>query len=528
VARERVTLNSSSKSVIVGRNNVKHGQCISVLGTGSDVGKSIVATALCRIFFEEGVSVAPFKAQNMSNNSFVTVDGGEMGRAQVVQAEAACVEPSVDMNPVLLKPSADITAQVVLHGKIFAKKNAREYFKDTDFFFAEAQKSLARLRSDYDLVVMEGAGSCAEVNLMKRDFANLRMAEVSDADVILVADIDRGGVFAQIIGTLEVLPEEDRKRIKGFIINRFRGDPELFKDGIAYIEERTGIPVLGLIPFFKHIEIDSEDGLFLDKRLDPPDGVLSNKVNIAVLRLPHISNFTDFGMLDHELAVNLNYLSKPRDLDGYDILMLPGTKNVRFDAAWLNETGWSERIRAYVKNGGRVGGICGGYQMLGKVIYDPHGVEGEPGETLGLGLLDIESTLSQEKKLSRSSGIWYSNGEKVEGYEIHMGVTTTSPDIASVMHLQSCNGVHVDTLDGAVNSDGKVWGTYLHGLFDMPGFRKKFLQELRPGLAYNTTKSVSLFRDRQYALLAEHFREYLDMPKLIGMLGIKEKHMEQQ
>jgi len=504
---------------------VKQGQCISVLGTGSDVGKSIVATALCRIFHEAGVSVVPFKAQNMSNNSFVTVDGGEMGRAQVVQAEAACVEPSVDMNPVLLKPSADITAQVVLHGKVFATKNAREYFKDTDFFFSEAQKSLARLRSEHDLVVMEGAGSCAEVNLMKRDFANLRMAEAAKADVILVADIDRGGVFAQIIGTLEVLPEEDRKRIKGFIINRFRGDPDLFKDGITYIEERTGIPVLGLIPFFKNIEIDSEDGLFLDKRLDPPEGVLNNKVNIAVLRLPHISNFTDFGMLDHELAVNLHYLSKPRNLDGYDIVMLPGTKNVRFDAAWLNETGWSERIHVYVKNGGRLAGICGGYQMLGRVIYDPYGVEGEPGETPGLGLLDIESTLNKEKKLSRSSGIWYSNGEKVDGYEIHMGVTSISHNMTPALHIKSCNCMPTDTLDGAVNSDGKIWGTYLHGLFDMSGFRRKFLKELRPDLTYNATKSVSLFRDKQYTLLAEHFRKHLDMPKLLDMVSIKEKNI---
>ena len=282
------------------------GKALSVLGTGSDVGKSIVVTALCRIFANWEIRVAPYKAQNMSNNSYVTIKGGEMGRAQVVQAQAARLEPVVDMNPVLLKPSSDTGAQVVVLGKPVGNSLAKDYFMDTSALFGAARKSLDRLMKQYDLVVMEGAGSCAEVNLRPRDFVNFRMAHAADAPVILVADIDKGGVFAQIIGTLACLTEEDRKRVKGFIINRFRGDASLFDEGIAYIENRTGLPVLGLIPYFHHIVIDSEDGMPLDTVVDPPSGPLPGRINVAVLRLPHISNFTDFNPLIREVAVSLH------------------------------------------------------------------------------------------------------------------------------------------------------------------------------------------------------------------------------
>lgn len=306
-------------------------RCVAVLGTGSDTGKSITVAAFCRIFSDLGIRVAPFKAQNMSNNSHVTPEAGEMGRAQIVQAEAARIVPHVDMNPVLLKPSTDTGAQVVLQGKPIANREAKEYFADTDYLFGKALESLQRLRAANALIIMEGAGSCAEVNLRPKDFVNFRMAHAADAPVILVADIDRGGVFAQIIGTLELIPEEDRQRVAGIIINRFRGDPDLFKTGLEFIEDRTGLPVLGLIPHFRHIQIDSEDGVPLDAVIDPPAGPEPGKINIGVIRLPHISNFTDFNPFDRDAVVNLHYLARPRSLEGYDAIFLPGTKNGRFD-----------------------------------------------------------------------------------------------------------------------------------------------------------------------------------------------------
>ena len=376
-------------------------KAIAFLGTGSDVGKSIVVTAIGRIFKNLGYSVAPYKAQNMSNNSYVTLEGGEMGRAQVVQAEACGVEPHTDMNPVLLKPNTDIGAQVVLQGKAVGNALAADYFKDTSKIRQPAFQSLEKLKAAHDLVVIEGAGSCGEVNLRSRDFVNFETAHAADAPVILVADIDRGGVFAQLIGTLKVIPEADRKRVAGFIINKFRGDAALFDDGIQYLEKETGLPVLGLIPYFRHIEIDPEDGLPLETVIDPQTGPLPGKINIACIRLPHISNFTDFNPLIRNDAVSFHYLSQPRKLEGYDALILPGTKNVRFDLQWLKDNGWEELIADFK---GQVLGVCGGFQMLGNSIQDPHGVEGEPGDTPGFGLLDIETVLEKEKVLSRSQG----------------------------------------------------------------------------------------------------------------------------
>lgn len=501
-----------------------HAKCLSILGTGSDVGKSIVVTALCRIFRNMGIHVTPYKAQNMSNNSYVTMLGGEIGRAQVVQAEAARVPIHVDMNPVLLKPSTDTGSQVVLHGKVIGNIEASEYFANTTTLYEKAKESLNRLRSEYDLVVMEGAGSCAEVNLQDRDFVNFRMAHAADAPVILTADIDRGGVFAQLIGTLAVIPPENRQRIKGFIINRFRGDATLFTDGIDYIEKQTGIPVLGLIPYYYHIDIDAEDGLPLSIIIDPPNELDSDSINIAVLRLPHISNFTDFAPLQRESSVTLHYLSKPRSLNGYDTVILPGTKNVRFDLDWMKELGWNEQLIHYTQNGGHLCGICGGYQMLGNVVLDPHGVEGNPGETKGLGSLNLETTLSKEKTLSCSSGIYKRYGQPVEGYEIHMGATTHVKEMQSAILVNKRNGSTVNDDEGVMSSDGKIWGTYFHGLFDNSGFRCSFLEGLKPE-SRHATNNVLLenemdFKHQQYDLLAKHFRDYLDMDKLIDIVGI--------
>jgi adenosylcobyric acid synthase len=500
-------------------NDIPLAPCLCVLGTGSDVGKSIVVTALCRIFRNQGIDVAPFKAQNMSNNSYVTVEGLEMGRAQVVQAQAARVEPLVDMNPVLLKPCTDTGAQVIVHGKAIGVREAGEYFCNTDFMAGKAIESLNRLRQRHELVVMEGAGSCAEVNLRSRDFVNFRMAHASDAPVILVGDINKGGIFAQLVGTLEVLPKEDRDRVKGFIINQFRGDPSLFQDGIEWIEKRTGLPVLGLIPWYYHIDIDSEDGMPLDVAIDPPTGPRGDLVNIAVIRLPHISNFTDFNPLVREKAVNLHYLAKPRSLEGYDLLILPGSKNVRSDLEWLRRVGWEKEINAFHQSQGCIGGVCGGYQMLGEVVRDPDGVEGQLGESPGLGLLPLESTLEKEKNLSRSAGTWRSNGCRVDGYEIHMGVSVATDDsVKPLADLEIRNQHPINEPEGAISPDGRVWGTYLHGLFDEGPFRRQFLRDLAREETLESfgesSETIEEFRDRQYNLLAEHFATNLQLDKI--------------
>ena len=494
-------------------------QCLSILGTGSDVGKSIVVTALCRMFRNQGIDVAPFKAQNMSNNSYVTPEGGEIGRAQAVQAEAAKVELHTDMNPVLLKPSRDTEAQVVLHGKPVGNRDARDYFRDTTALRQEAEKSLLRLRQSHELTIMEGAGSCAELNLRKKDFVNFDMAHASDADVILVADIDRGGVFAQVIGTLDILNPQDRARVKGIIINRFRGDASLFDDGIRLIEERTQLPVLGLIPYFYAIEIDSEDGLPLDIIIDPKESLIKEKINIAVIRLPHISNFTDFAPLCRESQVALHYLSKPRALSDYDAVLLPGTKNTRGDLQWLNEIGWADELSTYANSGGHLGGICGGYQILGETINDPHGVEGEAGSSNGLKVLPITSTLNKTKSVHRSEGISCNGGEAISGYEIHMGESQATGEIESLLTIHSRDGVSTKVMDGARSPDGKIWGTYLHGIFDSPAFRHSYLQQLRPATTFESAQDDA-FRDQQYDLLAKHFSAHLKNDILDGMISV--------
>jgi adenosylcobyric acid synthase len=497
--------------------------CLAILGTGSDVGKSIVVAALCRIFNDRGLAVAPFKAQNMSNNSAVTDEGGEMGRAQVVQAQAARIDPHVDMNPVLLKPSSSVGSQVILQGKPLYNVKAKEYYRNTDELFRKSQESLHRLREQYDLIVIEGAGSCAEVNLRQKDFVNFKTAHAADAPVILVADIDRGGVFAQVIGTLAVIPEPDRKRVQGIIINRFRGDADLFTDGITYLERETLLPVLGLIPYFNHIKLDSEDSVLLEYLVDPASGPEPGKVNIAVLRFPYISNFTDFLPLENDNQVNLHYLQQPRNLEGYDIVLLPGSKNVRADLRWIRTMGWDKRLLAYSRNGGEIGGICGGYQILGKTIEDPLGVEDHPGKDEALGLLDLETVMSPDKTLSRSSGTWLQSGVRIDGYEIHMGITRTVSGLEPLIRLQSRNGVQTDDWDGAVVKDGKTWGTYFHGLFNNKVFRQSFLQRLSPGYRIDPEsagQSISEFRNSQYNLLAKHFLAQLDLDRLRQIIGI--------
>ncbi len=495
----------------------KESRALAVFGTASDVGKSIVATALCRIFSNAGIDVAPYKAQNMSNNSGVTPDGLEIGRAQIAQAEAARVVPTADMNPVLLKPNSDTGAQVVLQGKVCTTETAKGYFRDTTLWAEAARESLERLMKRHELVVIEGAGSCAEMNLYDRDFVNFRTARLSRAPVILVADIDRGGVFGQVVGTLAVLPPEDRALVKGVIINRFRGDIDLFRDGVEMLESMTGVPVLGVIPWFRGFTIDAEDAVPLSAKVDPAGGPEEGKIGIAAIYFPHISNFTDLSPLEHDPAVALHYLHYPRSLKGYKALILPGSKNVRGDLAWLYSLGWEDEIRAFRAEGGIIMGICGGYQMLGKSIADPHGIEGPAGITRALSLLDVETVLEEDKCLSNALGTIAGTAVEVSGYEIHHGRSAASGVCNSFIKMTARNNCPVDELDGTVSSDGRVMGSYFHGLFDEPAVKNWFLSFME--LSYRPQKHEKGRRE-SYELLAAHFSSHLDLKKIFTIIGV--------
>ncbi len=489
--------------------------CLAFLGTGSDVGKSVLATAMCRVAADRGIHVTPYKAQNMSNNSGVTPEGLEMGRAQIVQAEAARLAPHVDMNPVLLKPTGDTGSQVVVRGKAMGNQQARQYYDAKNSLFGTAAASLDRLRADYDAIIMEGAGSCAEVNLMDRDIVNLRMAEYGEAPVVLVADIDKGGVFAQVVGTLECLPEKYRDRIAGFMVNRFRGDASLFVDGVKWLEEKTGKPCLGVIPWFSHIRIEAEDSVAIEKAASVSAGDIK-KPAVAVIRLPHISNFTDFDPLQDTEGISVYYLEAVQDLSPFAAVILPGSKNTRADLDWLKQTGWGEQIRHYHAAGGQVLGICGGYQMLGEKISDPDGLEGAPGEMEGLGLLAAETRLAAPKTTTLARFAW--DDIAGTGYEIHMGRTHIGNHSPWLQVIEQ-NGSVVDFGDGCISDDGRVLGTYMHGLFDAPEVLARWLDHIGlPGLPVPDAHGV-FARDAQYDLLARHFERHADVKRLLALLG---------
>lgn len=494
--------------------NAKAG-CLSVLGTGSDVGKSIVTTALCRILANRGVRVAPFKAQNMSNNSGVTPEGLEMGRAQIVQAEAARVVPHVDMNPVLLKPTSDVGAQVVLNGTVWRDASAKDYHQRKEMLFAECCGAIDRLRRSHDVVVMEGAGSCAEINLMAGDIVNLRMAAYADAPVILVADIDRGGVFAQIVGTLECLPEEQRNQIKGFVINRFRGDIDLFEDGVSWIEQKTGKPVFGVLPWFNHFNIEAEDAVVIDKTTQ--NRRLSDSLPaVAVIKLPHISNFNDFDPLVQLEGMQLVYLKKSQPLDGFNAVILPGSKSTCSDLNWLHQMGWTDILQRYAADGGHILGICGGYQMLGSNVHDPDGNEGRVGSTQGLDLLPVETVLKSPKTTTLTQFSW--EGIKGRGYEIHMGRTQHLSDAQSLLTVERRNQSACDDRDGCISADGRVLGTYVHGLFDTPKITRRWLKNVGLGAVNVDNVHGPTARDGAYDLLAEHCERYLDVESVLGLV----------
>ena len=486
---------------------------LCVFGTGSDVGKSWIAAGLCRIFANAGVDVAPYKAQNMSNNAGVTPDGLEMGRAQIVQAHACRLTPHVDMNPLLLKPNTDTGAQVVALGRLLGSMSARDYFRGGAA--AEERRALVhgaldRLRAQHALVVAEGAGSCAEVNLRSRDLVNMPIAHHGDGSVLIVADIHKGGVFAQCIGTLACMLPKDRARVKGFIINRFRGDATLFEDGRAWIAEQTGVPVVGVVPWSMDIRIELEDGLAPNTVVDGPVPRTRDEFHVAVLRLPHISNFTDFDALERH-GVRVHYLARPRDLAAYDLVVLPGSKNTRGDLAWLRTIGWEALLQERAAAGGALLGICGGYQMLGQQIRDPHGIEGPPGDTPGLGLLPVRTVMARHKTTHQVRGTL--GDLSVEGYEIHVGETIS--EVEPMLWLEGKDGGKRP--DGA--RSGRIWGTYLHGIFDARGVVATLLGPLRPELRWLDLPSHDSWRDEQLDQLADHLSQHLDMDYLYALAG---------
>jgi adenosylcobyric acid synthase len=496
---------------------------LMIQGTASSVGKSILVTALCRIFKQDGFRVAPFKAQNMALNSFVTRDGGEIGRAQAVQAEAAGIEPTVDMNPVLLKPEADARSQVIVRGKVVKTIDADAYYDYAPSLLKTVEESLRRLCSTYDVVIIEGAGSPAEINLKEREIANMRVARLARAPVLLVGDIDRGGVFASLVGTLELLEEEERRYIKGIIINKFRGDLSLLQPGIDLIQKRTSRPVLGVVPYFRDIAIAQEDSVYLEERAKP---VPTSDLDIAIIRFPHISNYDDFDPLEEE-GCQVRYITYASEMGDPDLVILPGTKGTIADLLYLWRSGMAEAIIQRMREGTSVIGICGGYQMLGNSVHDPNGVESSEGAVLGLGLLDVVTTFAPQKSTTQVRGRVVASqgllegmaGLELVGYEIHMGQTKYSHN-AGVFHIYETPGGKADYLDGAINAQGTVLGTYMHGLFHNQALTRTMLNTLRRrhGLP-EKWGDPDIRKDQYYDKLAHLVRRSLNMPAIYDIVG---------
>lgn len=468
-------------------------ETLMVQGTTSDAGKTTLVAALCRLLAQEGVKVVPFKPQNMALNSAVTADGGEIGRAQALQAAAAGLQPHTDMNPILLKPSSDTGAQVILHGKARSDMNARDYHAYKPVAMQAVLESYQRLKTQYESVLVEGAGSPAEVNLRERDIANMGFAEAVDCPVILVADIDRGGVFAHIIGTLACLSESERKRTVGFVINRFRGDISLLEPGLKWLEEQTGKPVLAVLPYLHGLFLDAEDAV---ETTQAERGAFRVVVPVP----PRISNHTDFDALRAHPEVDLQLVGPGQPIPPADLIILPGSKNTRGDLDWLIANGWRDALLRHARYGGKIIGICGGYQMLGMTVADPHGVEGAPGVSQGLGLLDIATELTREKRLEQVSGACAFADADVSGYEIHMG---TSEGAARSNPAFVING----RAEGARSADDHVLGTYLHGLFDTPSACAALLRWA--GLDSDVTVDTAQLREASLQRLADAARPLL-------------------
>ena len=516
---------------------------LMVQGTASHVGKSVMVAALCRIFRQDGFRVAPFKAQNMSNNSYVTADGGEIGRAQAVQAEAAGIEPAVEMNPVLLKPEADSRSQLVVLGRPL-RSAGPEYFSEyKPELWRVVSRSLDKLREQFQIVVIEGAGSPAEINLKQAEMVNMRVARYANAPVLLVGDIDLGGVFASLVGTLELLEPEERACIKAFVINKFRGDLTLLEPGLRFLEERTSIPVAGVVPYFSDIHIAEEDSVSLQERhrmKSKSDYLL----DIAVIGLPHISNFDDFDLLNREDGVRLRYVESNDSLGDPDLIVLPGTKTTMADLEWLRRHGFAERIQSLSCQGTVVVGICGGYQMLGERLLDPEGVESTKGQAEGLGILPVTTVFSATKETHRVRGevaeapgiLRGASGLPVEGYEIHMGRSFPSGQQPGLLDSQEKTPFRIrersgrpwEAPEGAIDGSGHVLGTYIHGLFHNSGLRRAILSNLAQWKGVPFPQSGGLgdqddvqLRDEEYDKLARLVRGSLDMGLVYQVAGLE-------
>jgi adenosylcobyric acid synthase len=485
-----------------------------ILGTASHSGKSAIVAGLCRLLRRRGLAVAPFKAQNMALNSFVTASGGEIGRAQAMQAEAAGLEPQIEMNPILLKPS-DGRIQVVLKGKVFGTMTADEYYRQKPLFVAEVLECHRRLAREFDVIVVEGAGSAIEVNLADRDIVNLPLARLIDSPCLLVADIDRGGIFASVVGTCVLCDPDDRARIRGFIVNKFRGERSLFTDGIEFLEARTGWSCMGVVPHLDWLKLDEEDSVALDSRpiVRPAE---PGGLSVAVIRLPHISNYTDFAPIEQSNAV-VSYVDRTETLLDADLIVIPGTKNTLADLLWLKSRGFEDVLKRRHAHGAAILGICGGYQMLGAEVRDPHGVESEHQSVRGIGLLDVETSMAAEKTTRQVEAVHPESGRPVRGYEIHMGRTNTNAGTVPFLRVFRRGSERVDEPDGAC-SEG-VFGTYIHGLFDNREFAEAFLRSVATCRGKTFTLRSSFFKEQLYDRWADVLEQELRLDRIQECLG---------
>lgn len=493
---------------------------LMIMGTASDVGKSVIVTALCRAFTRAGMRVAPFKSQNMSNNAAVCPGGGEIGRAQAVQAEACGLEPTVDMNPVLLKPESEVGCQVVIRGQARFHMRAHEHQRYRAEAWPEIVASYQTLAERFDLIVIEGAGSAAEINLRSRDMVNWTVAELADAPVLLVADIDKGGVFASLVGAIELLSPPERQRVKGFLINKFRGDMRLLDSGLRVLEERTGIPVLGVLPYLRELHIPQEDAAMLDA-----SSARSPKkpITFGVVRVPRISNYTDFAPLELEPDVAVHYVSDPENVFPLDVVCLSGSKSTVADLHWLRRAGWEDYLIRHIRGGGWVVGVCGGYQMLGQYILDPQHVESVTAETVGLGLLDVVTTFTPEKIIAQVEGTGFGSGPPISGYEIHAGGATRQGAALPLLRLTMRNGQAINELEGAQSPEGRIWGTSIHGLFDNALWRRQFIDRVRvrkglAPLAATAAPDALAHRLQEYDRFADVVEAHVDIARIRALV----------
>jgi len=490
---------------------------LMIQGTASHVGKSVLVTALCRLFVRRRLRVAPFKAQNMSNNSFVTPDGKEIGRAQAVQAAACRLAPHSDFNPVLIKPESEHRAQLVVNGQVAGSLETHDFGRVRRDCFGAVQEAFARLASEFDLVILEGAGSPAEINLRDQDIVNMRMAQVAKAPVLLVGDIDRGGVFAALVGTLTLLQPQERQHVKGFLINKLRGDAELLTSGIRMVERQTGVRCLGVIPHWKDLRVPQEDSLGWDSWAGTQP-CRSDSLIIGVADVPAISNFTDFEALSREPDVRLVRLDGMTSLQ-LDALIFPGTKNMPLALKFVKARGLDQVAKRVMADGGTVIGLCGGYQILGKRILDPHGVESSAPELKGLGLLEVVTSFGREKVTVRVTGLHRQTGCPVDGYEVHMGQTSLQDGVAPLLMVKTAGG-SVERAEGAVSNDGRAMGTYVHGLFDAPLFRRMFLNRLRQARGWSPLEAATgSSSDQELDQLADFVQRHVDLAAIDAIIA---------